>query len=98
MKKPLPITLEAAASEIDFLLDVATTTRDLQYGSHFVLCGLIRHLDALGIIDARAVITDLLSQAEHIPEKNYQLGVQVVCTDLLTAFPVTPAESGDSVH
>jgi len=97
-KNTPPITLEEAAENIDHLLDIATDTRDLQYGSHFVLHNLIRHLNSLGIINGREFILSTRAQTFAIPELYYRLGVEVVCDQLLEALPLSAAESGDAVH
>lgn len=97
-KKPNPITLEEAAENIDFLLDVAVNTRDLQYGSHLVLCELIKALNAAGIIDGRAIISNILAQLDAIPEANYRIGAQTVCADLLLRLPASPPATGEPLH
>lgn len=81
-----PITLEEAAKEIDFLLDVATNTRDLQFASHLVLLNLLTHLDRRGAIDGVEFISGLRSQCHLIEAANERLAAEVVLDECLTAL------------
>ena len=98
-KKPLPDTLEELAECLDFISDVATGTRDLQFASHLLLSELLKHLDRIGIMNGREFITNIRTQIPAIPELYHQQGVEVVCSEMLIALEISRATPIDgAVH
>lgn len=94
----LPITLEEAAKEIDFLLETATTTRDMQFASHLVLLNLLTHLDRRGAIDGVEFTSGLRSQCYLIEAQNERLAAEVVLDECLTALSASRHGQAYTLH
>lgn len=93
-----PITLEEAAKEIDFLLETATTTRDLQFASHLLLLNLLTILDRRGVIDGVEFISGLRSQCHRIEAQNERLAAQVVLDECLAALGASRHGQAYTLH
>lgn|SRR3990172_5638786 len=93
-----PFTLEKAAEELLWVMDIATNTRDLHSATHWILGNLLMYLDQQSIINGPDFISGLQKGFDLIEAANERLAAEVVCTELMQQMLASRLHSGDHAH